>query len=353
MSPHAAKEGRTTWYATFPAGFSDLIVRILREDDPAVSVTASFDDAVVFDLPSSRRRAVQGPYFHNVFVVLDRVELPGSSAGVEGAFSVFAERLPAYKLQEALRPYRSFRLVVSDENRLVSVDAGIRDSLERAISGDGRTPIHNRNPATEIWVAKRRDGLCLFMLRVPGSTPRRTGLPKGALTPQVGSLLCRLSNPTGEDVFLDPFCGHGGIFVERLRWKYRLAFALDEDPDCIREVKARLQERSRQWRSRTYVRQGDGTRLTGFSDGFVSSIVTDPPWGLYDRGVRDLDSFYTEMLGSFARVLAMHGRLVVLVARDIPLEALAARSTSSFRMQESMPVLINGRKASVYRLEKQ
>ncbi len=343
---------RTTWYATYPAGFAELIVRILREDYPGVSVSAAFDDAVVLDLDSSAGRRVRSPYFHNVFVVLDRIHTPAGRGDMEPALSLFSDRLASYDLQHALRGYRSFRLVVSDENRLVSVDAGIRNRLERAISNHARIPIHNRRPDTDVWIARRRDGLCLFMVRSPGSTPPRADLPKGSLTPQLGSLLCRLSGPADQDVFLDPFCGHGGIFVERLRWKYRLAFALDEDPDRVQDVKARLQERSRQWRSRTYVRQGNGTRLAGFSDDFITSIVTDPPWGLYGDRPLDLDAFYSGMLRSFARVLTNRGRLVVLVARHIPLEQLAAGAASALSMKESFPVLVNGRKATVHRLEK-
>ena len=71
--------------------------------------------------------------------------------------------------------------------------------------------------------------------RAEEAAPRRGELPRSTCR-----LLAELTEPRSDDVFLDPFCGYGGIALERaLAAPYRFVFASDADPEKIAAVKSR------------------------------------------------------------------------------------------------------------------
>ncbi|MFW5835864.1 MAG: TRM11 family SAM-dependent methyltransferase [bacterium] len=224
--------------------------------------------------------------------------------------------------------------------------------MVRTIHRETGKPSRDRDADVEIWVALRREGSALLIFRRLRNRSSNSDRPKGMLAPEVGALLCRYSDPSAADVFLDPFCGHGGIFLERMRWKYRLAFALDRDQGLVNALKKRLDRVSGSWRKRTYVRSGDGRTLEGFEPGFITAIVTDPPWGEYDRSLGDVDELYSVFLASSANVLAPGGRIVLLAGRAVPVSEIVKPLSSSLAIEGRDDILVSGKKATLYKLSR-
>ena len=371
--------GGSSYFSTFPAGFGGIIERIIHADYPETAICRQYDNAVLHR-SNERAALLSAPYFHNTFRAIELVECdPNDDLGV------VAERLcrgiDGGALRDSMRGCRSFRVVFLRENLPVPVDEAIRARLEARITSLSGRPAARRGAETEVQVTLRREGVALLLVRLrrsvrpaAGSPVGRptvgrptvgrptvgrptvgrptVGRPPGMLGAEIGSLLCRYSEPSPDDVFLDPFCGYGGIFLERMRWKYRLAFAIDHDERCVQSVRERLAESAKNWRKRTYVRTGDGTSLAELDTGFVTSIVTDPPWGEYDRGIDDPDAFYSKFLSAFSRVLAPDGTVVLLAGRAVAVERILGSSSIPLRIDESCAVLVSGKKATVYRIRR-
>jgi tRNA G10 N-methylase Trm11 len=87
------------------------------------------------------------------------------------------------------------------------------------------------------------------------------------------------------------------------------------------------------------------------SPGEADAIITDPPWGIYKETAEPLQTFYDDMLTSFARLLKEDGRAVVLTAKKAEFE-LSLNKTPELRNVKTLHILVSGKKAAVYVMEK-
>jgi SAM-dependent methyltransferase len=341
---------QTRFFSTFPAGLDQAIAHIVRADYPDAQAVRLLDNAMVYQADLSNP-VLTAPYFQNTFRIIDECEC-GLNDNVERLAAHFGENLGSYGLDSLMRRHRSFRLVFSRNGRLVQVQDMIRRELESRVAACSARPCRRRGADVEMWIALRREPLGLFLFRERLTQTGPHDRPQGMLAPQLAAAMCRLTEPSDDDILIDPFCGYGGVFLQRLNWPYRMAFAVDQDPACIHHIKRQLDQTRTNWRKRTYVRTGDGSLLADFDAGFFSTIVTDPPWGDYDRTVNDVDSFYDSLLRAFARVVRPSGRIVMLVGRMIGLQGLVARQSSPLVIQESHDLLVSGKKATLYKLDR-
>lgn len=339
-----------SYYSTFPAGVDGLIRQIVEADYPHAVITHVFENAVLYRAGASDP-LLSAPYFQSTFRTLEHTR-SSPSEGVESAARRFEANLASCPFSRLLEHDRHFRVMFSRDGRPVPAPRAVRDRMERTIQRVSGRPTRYRDADAEVWVSLRREGFALLLFRRLRNRARSTDRPKGMIAPELGALLCRYSDPSPQDVFLDPFCGHGGIFLERMRWKYRLAFAIDRDERLVSALKERLGRDSDVWRKRTYVRSGDGTSLEGFDSGFITAIVTDPPWGEYDRSVGSVEALYSAFLTSAARVLTGGGRLVLLAGRDVAVPEILAPLSSSLEMEASHDMLVSGKKATLYKLRR-
>ncbi len=339
-----------SYYSTFPAGVYQLMRRIVEADYPHATITHVFENAVLYRAGASDP-LLGAPYFQSTFRVLEHTRCDPDEE-VESAARRFETGLASHPIARLLEHDRHFRVMFSRDGRPVPAPRAVRDRMERTIQRASGRPTRNRDADAEIWVSLRREGFALLLFRRLRNRARSADRPKGMLAPELGALLCRYSDPSPEDVFLDPFCGHGGIFLERMRWKYRLAFAIDRDDRLVSALKERLARRSGTWRKRTYVRSGNGASLEGFDSGFITAIVTDPPWGEYDGSLGSVETLYSAFLTSAARVLASRGRLILLAGRDVAVPEILAPLSSSLEMEASHDMLVSGKKATLYKLHR-
>jgi tRNA G10 N-methylase Trm11 len=160
-----------------------------------------------------------------------------------------------------------------------------------------------------------------------------------------------MTEPRPDDVFLDPFCGYGGIALERaLASPYRFVFVSDGDAEKLAAVRAALSGKAFERRRKTiFPKVRDALDSGGFDAGFVTAIATDPPWGLYEGGMAadEAGTLLRGFLAESARLLAPGGRLVLLVARSATVDP-----GSAFAQRERLDVLVSGKKARVLRLDR-
>jgi predicted RNA methylase len=355
------------WFATHAAGFGPVASRLAERDCPGASVRSDGDNALRISEPGDPRRG--GPplallaYCRGLFRLLG--EAPG---GLERASrAIAADPRVAAALSVGLRAasgagdrgHRSFgarsfvlRSFGPDDPAAMPQEArrAIELMIERAT---GLRPDSER-PDREYRLQERSDGGTLFLERASAATEaRREGERAGELPRTTCRLLAEMTDPRPDDVFLDPFCGYGGIVLERaLAAPYRFAFSSDTDAAKVAAVKQALSTKAFEKRRKTiFPKLRDALDAAAFEEGFVTAIATDPPWGLYEGGVgrADAEALVLAFLAEAARLLPAGGRLVLLVARGLD---AAASAGPAFALRESLDVLVSGKKARAIRLDR-
>ena len=90
--------------------------------------------------------------------------------------------------------------------------------------------------------------------------------------------------------------------------------------------------------------------MQNIPDKSIDKIITDPPWGFYEE-VGDILCFYDKMFESFERVLkSKESFVIILTARKTELEEIIQKH--KYNIVEKIDTLVNGKKASVYKLKR-
>jgi len=344
----------------------DLIADVVRERLPAVSIVKLLDGAILFETECSYDR-LNLLCFNNIFAVIDILEMsaenvragPGSAAPLEHHIrKITAEkkhREPGAALSEGARAVlsennkkiKTFRLVCSLENKPASINEILKQDIENFIARNSTLKVERSGPDTEFWFLYRREGFSLFMKRLTHSIEKK--LRPGELTPQLAWLLCRTGGLKPGETVLDPFCGYGAIAEAALKhFPIKFFYASDVDNRCIKITRSRPGLKS----ERCGIRTADVFSISEFIPaGGIDAIITDPPWGMYKETQIPLAKFYEETLALFSKLLKDGGRAVILSAAREELEAAAAK-IKTLPITQTIPILVSGKKASVFTLKK-
>ncbi|GAB1483754.1 hypothetical protein MASR2M78_25700 [Treponema sp.] len=338
---------QASYRGTFPAGFRSLVERLVLRDFGTQNLDGD-ESSILFSGPWPLRRPA---YLQSLALVIARCK----SASIDDAYKLFARQLSAGEAQQALqrclssplflkkmRPSR-FVLRSIERGQPCAVSPSTRSSLEKVISAATLLGADSEHPDLELQVSLREDGQAYIQVLAK----KERFDEKGALPPWTCRLLIELSTYSKDDTFLDPFMGSGAIALERARTApYKLIFAGDLDESLVQEFKAQLKEKEWEKRRKTiFPKILDARDLTRFDAAFFSAIVSDPPWGQFENlGPDEILDLYSRFLKEARRILKRAGKLVLLLARDAPLEAAL---TSEWQLEEDYAVLISGRKARV------
>jgi len=138
----------------------------------------------------------------------------------------------------------------------------------------------------------------------------------GGIRPPLAHCLVRLSEPHGDDIFYDPFCGAGTIPFERSAYKSKKIFASDIDSEIIQIAKQNTGNAA-------IVFQADAAN-TKMKPHSVSKIVTNMPWGK-QVAVKNISVLYRGFLFELKRILSPNGKAVVLTDQVSTIEALCEK----------------------------
>jgi Putative RNA methylase family UPF0020 len=332
----AAPMRSTTFHVSCAAGFESVVGRALRTDLSALSRLDEESGRLRLEAPPQVAAVLRDlPYLSVTLEELAVTRYRGMDAALLSLARALDGRPPP-----VVRSARTFRLRVSDAGRLVRVDASAREALERAVSRWGRLQPERRGGDLELWVTHRRDAPDVD-LSVRFDVPEVAAVPRGALRPEVAGALVRVEEPAPHERVLDPFAGSGAIPVARARYPFRSILATDVDR--ARATALRLAHPGvRSARADVH----DVPVLRDLVDGgAVERIITDPPWGRYEGGPVDTLDIHRALWAVGDDLLARGGSLTVLTgAAD---DARSALTDSDLVETGSLPVLVNGRKATV------
>jgi len=328
-----------SYLSTFASGFQEFIEKELRRHVSDIDILKVLDGAIFYRTKSDWNRMRQMSMFNNSFEVLMDFKDKGIDGMLRESMDFDFSKLRSMKIEKG-----TFRIITSKENQLISADKDKIRELEGKIMHTG-LKLNRSKPGTEIWILQRSEGIGFFMIRITKHKDYGKILQKGELRPDLSAILCLMSRPSIEDVFLDPFCGYGAIAIARSMMPYRKIIAIDNDSGKIDFVKQKIASKKN-----FQIFSSDSMQLEKIRDASVDKIVTDPPWGIFDNS--PVDKLYENMVQEFYRIVRPNGVIVILTAQKELMDSLLSRMKGKLLLEKRYDVLVSGKKAAAYSVKR-
>ena len=344
---------KNIFFASFAAGMQFIVKDILERQISDIKINQLFDGAVLFETGKTYDR-LNTHCFNNIFSVITFAENKNPNN-----IEPFIRRIINSRPQDEIifgnaKKCNTFRIVVSLENQLVSIDNVLKTKLEKLISSQSRLQVDRGKSDVEFWILSRAEGFCYFMKRLSKHTAYEKILNKGELHPEIAFLMNWFADADKDDVLLDPFCGNGPVPLTRaLHFPAKQIYAFDIDKAMLNIVRQKIaSKKSLSNMSNLAVEQIDikdlDRKLPAES---VDKIVTDPPWGMYENIKMGIEEFYKLAILKMSKVLKPDGIIVLLISRKIDIEAVL-KEFHDLRVMQNFNVLVSGKKANLVKLKK-
>jgi hypothetical protein len=312
-------------------GFEGLIKDLLKKSDSEIKIIDSQNGLVIYESSKGIENIKNLRFLSNSFELIDYTKQDDVS--IDNYINQLLLGVNS-NLNNVFIPKKNktFRVVNFINGEIVSIDNKSQISVESFIINNSNLTLERGLPDSEFWIVKRDGGIYLFGHRITYHKEFSKNLERGELRPDLCNLLCQLSEPNKNDVFLDPFSGSHAISNERKKiCGYKEVIFGDIRDDIFRL---------------------DATNMkTKIQDQSITKIVTDPPWGEYQKDDSLVD-LYSKTFDEFKRVLANSGIIVILTsATKLMLDILKANE-NNFKLIGCYNILVNGKKASVYKILK-
>ena len=341
---------KNCYVSTFISGLSSVIEREIKKEINDVEIIKIYDGLIIYKT-LEYAKVFTLKFFNNSFLLLGlkksnlncsfNNEMNSLIQRLNINFNIVCEHI------KGLRK-RSFKIMAIDKNQPISINYSIIDDLEKLVSKKIDIHINKRNPDLEFIFLRRSEGIMLFMLKLTYNRNTEKKLQKGELRPELAYILISLANLNKDKIVMDPFCGHGAIPKQIVKnFKYNMCFASDNNEVLIKKLKSEYKNNNK----KLFIKQRDAINLSYFEDKFIDAIITDPPWNIFEKQASDFSLFYKDMLIEFNRILKDNGSLVILMGNISDFEK-ALEYTKLFEINNKFHILVNGKKANIYVLNK-
>jgi methylase of polypeptide subunit release factors len=333
------------FFASFIPGLQEPIAVIIHERLPDVIVKKLLDGAVLFETGCSYDK-LNFFCFNNIFAVIDVMEHITLEAHIRAIVQESLSPATDEIIAHNSKKFRTFRIVVSQENQPAAINEKLRLTIESYIAKLSGLKVDRSGADAEFWFLYRNEGFSLFMKRLTLHPSWEKSLHPGELPPPLAFMLCHLGKLKHNDTVLDPFCGYCSIPQAALKYFHITKFiAYDLDEKAVAYTASRFKNRPDQFALHTADFRSLAATLAPNS---VDVIVTDPPWGDYRKSGAahfPINELYEEMFNVFNLLLRENGRIVILGART---DELINAARGRFTLQKHIPILLSGKKATIF-----
>lgn len=337
------------YFSTFIPGLGEVVEATLKKMIKGVSVDFLLDGLVVYRTAFAAEEIKKLPFLNNSFILLKSFDHLGQEPMEEMVNRTLAQEKMLREIPLNLTGQPTFRVMFSRENQPVSINRGLLKQLEEKIIKNKHFLVDRTNPEFEFLYLFRAEGCGFFGLRLTRHPDYKKILQPGELRPELAYLLCVISEPNSDDIFLDPFAGYGAIPFQRLNYfKFQKIFVGDIDPKIVYDLKRKFESLGKN----VSVGCWDALSPKDFPANSLDKIVTDPPWGIYSGRDLNLVDFYSKMLKEFCRILKNEGMAVILVAKKELFETCLANFFKQLKLIKKYDILVSGKKAAVYKIKK-
>lgn len=335
-----------SYFSTFITGFDKIISNELATHLKGVEILLLTDGLVVYKTTSSLGEIKKLKFLNNSFVLLKKFDNVSGSSVKNIVKTLIQDKNLTKVIRENFSKHEmKFRIRASIKNQFVAIDKNLLRTLEEKITRSVRNLRVDRSlPDIEFLITIRSEGFGLAGAQFTSRPNYEKTLEKGELYPELSYILCLISEPSKDDIFFDPFAGHGSIPAQRFSFPYERIIVGEID----RDLQLKLEKK---FGKKVTVEPANALSLSMFNDNSIDKIVTDPPWGLYDTE-KDIPKFYVTALGEFNRILKKSGVMVILTAQKELTEELLVKFKDQLKLEEKYSTLVSGKKAGVYKISK-
>ena len=338
-----------TYASSYISGFGKTIEAILKSKVKDVIIIKHLDGLVIYQtkLEFSQLRL---PCFNNTYQVLAMADAKSNipyDVAVKRFIANVDVQLTGLQSNINTLKNKSFKILPFDGNLPTSINFDVIKSLENKVERTLNLKVGFRRHDFDLVLLRRREGLFLALFKLTYNRLTEKDLNKGALRPELCYILSWISDLNKNDIIIDPFCGYGSIPKIIVKYfTYNMLFASDIDEILINKLKKEFKKNKKN----LFIKRRDALNLAYFENDFFDKIITDPPWNLYNFQNEDFSLFYKKMFDEFYRVLKPNGICTILMGNRVEFER--ALNTRSFKTLETYHILVNGKKATVYKLMK-
>lgn len=335
-----------SYFSTFITGFDEVVSNELAKRLKNVEVLLLTDGLVIYKTSSALDEIKRLKFLNNSFVLIKKFENVSENS-LKDILKVLTKdnNLENIARESFSRRNLKFRIRASIKNQFVAIDKNVLRNLEEKITQATKNLIVDRSlPDIEFLITIRSEGFGLVGIQFTSRPNFEKTLAKGELYPELAYILCLISEPNKDDIFFDPFAGHGSIPAQRLNFSYERIIAGEIDRDLQLELEKKFGEK-------VTIEPANALSLSMFTDNSIDKIVTDPPWGLYDTE-KDIPNFYLTALKEFHRILKTNGLMVTLTSQKELIEELLQTFKGKLELEAKYSTLVSGKKAGVYKIKK-
>lgn len=333
------------YVGTFISGFEDSINKLLKEKISDIEILEIYSGLVIFSTNSNIERL---PFFNNVYLLINKINYKNDNFN-NNIKDVVKTNINYSNLKKYIsEKNKTFKIKAFKENQPTKFDYRIVSNVENNIKDNLHLRVSN-TPNNEFIIQQRSEGIILFMLKISSNRLTEKDIAKGSLRPEMSYLIVSLANLTSTDIVLDPFFGSGSIPKTIVKhFNYNMCFASELSHECVESLKKEYKNNNK----KLFIKEKDATNLDCFNNEFIDAIVTDPPWNIFNRDESiNYVEFYNKVLTEFNRILKNNGRIIILMGNKTDFEE-AIKINNYFKVDSTISVLVNGKKANIYVLTK-
>ena len=338
-----------TYYSSFISGTQDIIEKNLND----CVIQKIMDGGILYKTNKTPEEIGKIRFFNNTFMIIQVFENIDIETPIEEMINLtnLNKNKNFLNYIKINKKAKTFHIFLSVKNQLVSVNKKILGNFENKLEKLTGLKAEFRKKVAdfEFWFLYRSENIGFFMLRI---TKNKKKLEKGELHLELTNILSLLSELKENDVVLDPFCGSGAIPFERSRiGNYKGIFACDINEDLVKKLKEKIKSIGNKKLNKSFFVKKVDFLNNNFDDNFFTTIITDPPWGLFEK-IDNLELFYTKMFEEMYRILVKQGIIVILSAnKDLIIEILS-NMKAKLQFVENYDILVSGKKAGIYKIRK-
>ena len=339
-----------SYFSTFFTGFDEVVEQALIKRLKNVKVNLLTDGLIIYKTTSSLNEIKQLKFLNNSFSLLKKIDNLTNTPIVNMLEILLEEKNLEALVGKALpKRHLKFRIRTSVENQFVTIDKNLLKKVEeKIVRAASNLKVDRAFPDIEFLITVRSEGFGLIGIKFTHKANYEKVLEKGELYPELTHILCLISKPKKDDVFWDPFAGHGSIPIQRVTsFPYKKIIASDIDQILVNK----LQEKVAKIRKEIIVKKMNALNPECLEANSVDKIVTDPPWGLYKNTDLNLSTFYFQMLEVFCRIVKPNGLIVILTAQKELIKTQLSEFKSQLKLVNKYNTLVSGKKAGVYKIK--
>lgn len=322
------------YISSFTTGFGEIVKSSLPELLPGVRILRVYDGLIQYQYSGDMRRIRQILFFNNTFQVIRMFKNGGS-------FPQMIHQMASYR-HRYMVDKGTYRVRYVKGNQFAKVDKQMMLKAEEIVKQNSHMRLDRLHPANEIWYMLRTEGIGFYLQLIHRRVTTEKDLSQGELRPEFAYLMTRCVPIRPQDVVCDPFCGYGAIPRQIVKhYRFQRMLVSDLEPGQIKHLSDSALGNHR----KVSLFCSDARHLVDIADHSVNVVITDPPWGYYEK-IENIPAFYREMLVELRRILTKNGRAVILTARKTEMEQAVTETRG--RIENVIHTLVNGKKAAVY-----